>query len=610
MDKEEGRLINWQEWGDEAFEKAQKEDKPVLLSISGTWCHWCHVMDDTTYTDREIAENISKNYIPIRVDTDRRPDINARYNLGGWPTTAFLTPEGEIITGGTYIPPDKMLEALESVFHFYRKDPAGIKREARERSRVKPERTKPPHKMETEVRAEGLETETFADLLGYASSQVKKSYDPQYGGFGNFPKFPMVDALELAQIAYLYQGDKEWKDIFTHTLRSMFEGGLYDRVEGGFFRYSTTRDWSIPHYEKMLEDNAQLLYTLLIAHKLTSDGLFARAARDVLRYLENNLYIPEMGGWAGSQDADEKYYSQSLSERQQGVKPRIDRTIYVNWNALLVRSLFLAAVILAEPKWHDLALGTLKMLKRRCYLKGKGMAHYLAEEEKEAKLWGLLEDQASMGVALTTAYQHTGEISWLDLSRELADYCLDDLSHDGGALSDRPLIEQGPGKLDQPLFDLRNNSLCAQWFAELASLTGEEAFLEKAADIVHAFMDEYREHTLFSTSLALAALGVRERVAVIDVVGNDGDPGLLPLHSTALAAIVPPKVVRLFKPEVAKEMGREEYAKVQEASAFACLGRHCFEPAASPEQLQQVVEKMIKERRAHVLFTVKESTHL
>jgi len=133
--------VDWYPWGDEAFEKAQKEDKPVLLSISGTWCHWCHVMDDTTYTDREIAENISKNYIPIRVDTDRRPDINARYNLGGWPTTAFLTPEGEIITGGTYIPPDKMLEALESVFHFYRKDPAGIKREARERSRVKPERS-------------------------------------------------------------------------------------------------------------------------------------------------------------------------------------------------------------------------------------------------------------------------------------------------------------------------------------------------------------------------------------------------------------------------------------------------------------------------------------
>jgi uncharacterized protein YyaL (SSP411 family) len=123
-------------------------------------------------------------------------------------------------------------------------------------------------------------------------------------------------------------------------------------------------------------------------------------------------------------------------------------------------------------------------------------------------------------------------------------------------------------------------------------------------------MDEYREHGLFSASLALAAFGVRERGAVIDVVGNDGDPGLLPLHSAAIAAVVPPKVVRLLKPEAAKEMGLDQYAGVQEARAFVCLGRHCFEPAATPEQLQQTVDKMIEERRAHVLFTVKESARV
>lgn len=600
--------IGWYPWGDEAFEKAQREDKPILLNISGSWCHWCHVMDNTTYSDRKIIEMIGKHYIPVRVDTDRRPDINARYNLGGWPTTAFLTPDGELLTGGTYIPPDRMLETLKSVYNFYRKDPDGIRKEAQKRGNLEP--FKRPAKMETEQRAKWLETETFADLLGFASSRVKESYDPLFGGFGRAPKFPMVDVLELAQIAYLYQKDKEWAKIFTHTLSAMFEGGIYDRVEGGFFRYSTTRDWSIPHYEKMLEDNAQLLYIMLLAYKLTSDNLLARACREVLRYLENNLYMPEVGGWAGSQDADEHYYSLSLSERQQRAKPRLDRTIYVNWNALLVRSLFLAAVILAEPKWHDLAVGTLNMLKNRCYLKGKGMAHYLAEEEEEkAKIWGLLEDQVCMGLALTSAFQHTGDPSWLELSRELADLCLEELSPGGGALSDRPLLDGEPGKLSQPFFDLRSNSLCARWFVELAALTGEEAYLEKAADIVHAFMGDYKEHDLFSASLALAALGVRERAAIIDVVGHDKDPKLLPLHSTALAAVVPPKVVRLFTPEGAKAAGEEQYADVQEARAFACLGRHCFEPAATPEQLEQIVDKMIEERRAHVLFTVKETLH-
>lgn len=601
--------IGWHPWGDEAFEKAQKEDKPILLSITGAWCHWCHVMDDSTYSDRQVAGEISKNFIPIRVDTDQRPDINNRYNLGGWPTTAFLTPEGEVITGGTYIPPEKMLEMMGGVRRLYQKDPAGLKRKAQAGGgAAAPARRKPTQIMETKRREKGLETETFADLLGFAADQIQEKYDARYGGFGNYPKFPMFEALELAQVACLYQErDQGWEKIFVHTLRSMFTGGIYDAVEGGFFRYSTTRDWSIPHYEKMLEDNAQLLHLLLITHKFTGDEFFAHASRDVLRYLENNLYLPETGGWAGSQDADEEYYALSLSKRQKRTRPKIDRNIYVNWNALLARSLFLAAVILAEPKWYERALATLRLLRQSCYQPGKGMAHYLAAGDTKAQVWGLLEDQVSMGMALTAAYQYSGDPDWLDFSRELAEYCLENLAAERGALSDRPLGEQEPGRLAHPHFDLRSNSLCARWFTELALLTGEEAYLEKAADLVHAFMGEYRRHSLFSAALALAAFGVRERGATIDVVGAAGDPHLLPLHSTALAALVPPKVVRLLSPEQAREWGNEEYASVQQATAFACLGRHCFEPSNSPEELQQVIEKMIKERRAHVLFTVKKS---
>lgn len=603
-------FISWYSWGNEAFEKAKAEDKPILLSISGSWCHWCHVMDNTTYSDKQVVETIRRDFVPIRVDTDRRPDINARYNLGGWPTTAFLTPEGHIITGATYIPPEKMLESMEEVIELYQEDPDRIKGEVRRKdseiSRI--EKYYKGKKKGTEARGGALETETFADLLGFAADQVKEKYDAEYGGFGSFPKFPMFEALELAQVAYLYQGDQNWREIFEHTLRSMYTGGIYDPEEGGFFRYSTTRDWSIPHFEKMLEDNARMLSLLLTSKKLTGDDFFAAAARDVLRYLENNLYLPEREGWAGSQDADEEYYSLSLDERQKRRKPRIDRTIYVNWNALLVRSLFKAAVILAEPRWYDLAMKTLNMLKESCFTQDMGMAHYLAEGEGEAQVWGLLEDQAAMGLSLTAAYQHSGDVRWLDMARELAKFCLEKLARGEGAFRDRPVGEEELGKLSQPLYDIENNSLCANWFVEMASLTGEEAYLEKAADIIHAFMGEYRRHSLFSAGLALAALGVRERGAVIDVVGLHDDPGLLPLHSTAVAAFLPPKVVRLLDPEKAAEIGRKEYAGVKGASAFACLGRHCFEPATDPVQLEGVIEKMIKERRAHVLFTVKEPT--
>lgn len=610
--------IGWHPWGSEAFTKAQKEDKPILLSITGAWCHWCHVMDDSTYSDRQVVDEISKNFIPIRVDTDQRPDVNNRYNLGGWPTTAFLTPEGEVITGGTYISPGKMLEMIGGVRRLYQKTPAGMIRKVRSRRsefglalsgrQVKPLRRKPSRILVTERREKGQETETFADLLGFAADQILEKYDAHYGGFGDYPKFPMTEALELAQIACLYQErDPQWENIFVHTLRSMFSGGIYDAVEGGFFRYSTTRDWSVPHYEKMLEDNARLLHLLLTTFKFTGDEFFAGAARDVLRYLENNLFLPETGGWAGSQDADEEYYALPLHERQKRVRPKIDRHIYVNWNALLANTLFLAAVILAEPKWYDYALATLRLLRDNCYQPGKGMAHYLDADEKKAKVWGLLEDQVAMGFAAAAAYQANGDPAWLDFSRELAAYCLENLATGRGGLSDRPLEEQEPGRLAHPHFDFGANSFCARWFTELALLTGEEAYLEKAADLVHVFMGEYRRYALFSTSLALAAFGVRERGAVIDVVGSAGDPNLLPLHSAALAAFVPPKVVRLISPEQAREWGKDEYVSVQQATAFACLGMHCFEPSLTPEELEQKVEKMIKERRAHVLFTVKKS---
>ncbi len=608
MSNKESQTIQWHEWGKEAFEKAAKEKKPLLLSISGSWCHWCHVMDETTYSDARVIAGIAENFVPVRVDTDRRPDINARYNLGGWPTTAFLTPEGELITGGTYLPPGKMADVLKSVARYYKEQPEEVAKEHEREGAGERKKTAIPLKETYQVKEGTYETETFADLIGFIADQFKTNFDREYGGFGKAPKFPMVEALELSQIAYVYEGDQKWEKIFTHTLRSMYSGGIFDPVEGGFFRYSTTRDWSIPHYEKMLEDNARLLSVLLISYKLTADEIFAQAARETLGYLENNLYLPNMKGWAGSQDADEAYYALPLEKRQQREKPAIDRTIYVNWNAYLVRSLFSAAVILAEPQWYSHALETLQMLLDRCYQPEKGMAHYLEEGVEEAQLWGMLEDQAAMGLALTAAYQHSGEGHWLEMARQLSKFCLEHLATEEGCFRDKPVQEGELGRLAEPLFDLRNNALCACWFVEMAGLTGEEAYLEKAADIVHSFTDEYRQHPLLSAGLALAAFGVRETPAVIEVVGEKSDPTLLKLHSTALAEFVPPKVVKLLSPEQLQELKQRGHESREGIAAYACLGFHCFEPAGNPQELQEVVHKMIKERRAHVLFTVKESS--
>ena len=210
-------------------------------------------MDDGTYSDQQVVEK-SKFY-PDPGGYGSTAGYHYRY-IWGWPTTAFLTPEGDVIAGGTYIPPEEMLEMISGVRRLYRQDPAGIDREMPAGDDVEFAQSGPPPKMETKKRKIGMETETFADLIGFTADQIKENYDSRYGGFGNFPKFPMFEALELAQVACLYQeGDQQWEKIFTHTLRSMFTGGIYDSVEGGFFRYSTTRDRA-SHYEKMLEDNA------------------------------------------------------------------------------------------------------------------------------------------------------------------------------------------------------------------------------------------------------------------------------------------------------------------------------------------------------------------
>ncbi len=464
---------------------------------------------------------------------------------------------------------------------------------------------------ETITKAPGVkETETFADLIGFFAQQLKEKFDPDYGGFEHFPKYPMVDALELAQVAYLYEGGKHWEDIFTHTLLSMYGSAVFDREEGGFFKYSTARDWSIPYYEKTLEDNARILSLLLTAHKLTADQSFARASQEVLKYLHDKLYLPEKGCFAASESAGREYYALPLEDRRMQKSLKKDEHAYVSRNALLVRSLLRASVILAEPAWHDQAVSTLEVLLQHCYRPDKGMSARLresGESSEEAVEQGSLGVQAAAGLALTAAYQHTGEMRWLDTARHLAKYCLESLSTAGGALSEMPAQKGRFGKKPRPGYDINNNVLCARWFVEMAALSGEEAYLEKASDIVHSFAGQFRKQPLQNAGLALAAFDVRERAAVIDVVGAPGDPELLPLLSTALASFVPPKVVRLLDPAVAHAEMRHEYKEVDRATVFPWLGEHCYERAVNPVELQDIISTLVKERRAHVLFTVKES---
>ena len=331
MEHKPGTGIKWLDWNDDAFRRAKEESKPVLLDIGAVWCHWCHRLDSDTYSVPEIAEYIESNFIPIRVDTDKRPDINRRYNMGGWPTTAFLSPEGHVIGGGTYFPPDQMRQVLRDVKSLW------------ESSKGKPA---PEHAMPQpeSIPIGNLSASIVDEVLG----EVANNFDPIYGGFGSQPKFPSTDALELALLKYHYSGNREFLGITTVTLQNAGKSGTYDREMGGFFRYSTLRDWSVPHFEKMSEDNAKWLQLYLHAYQVTGDPFYAQIARGIIDYVNEWLSDRENGCYYGSQDADEEYYKLPKAERTKLKPPYIDKHIYTNWNAMMVSSYLEGSFILAR----------------------------------------------------------------------------------------------------------------------------------------------------------------------------------------------------------------------------------------------------------------------
>jgi uncharacterized protein len=300
--------IPWHEWSEEAFAAAQRENKPILLDIGAVWCHWCHVMDRESYDDPEVAQIVNEHFIAVKVDRDERPDIDSRYQLavssisgqGGWPLTAFLTPEGKPFYGGTYFPPQdqwgrpsfkRVLLSIANAFHEKQADVA-------EQARM----------VENAI----SQSEAFAGRGGELKPSIVDAmidsalemFDPVNGGFGQAPKFPHPAALDLLIDHYARTGEERIRNVFVTTLERMGKGGVYDQLAGGFHRYSVDERWIVPHFEKMCYDNSELLKNYVHAYQATGNQFFADIARDIIRWMDEWLSDRERGGFYASQDAD------------------------------------------------------------------------------------------------------------------------------------------------------------------------------------------------------------------------------------------------------------------------------------------------------------------
>src|SRR5579863_3018908 len=299
--------VHWHPWGEAAFALAQSENKPILLDIGAVWCHWCHVMDRESYEDPEIARIINDHFVAVKVDRDERPDVDARYQAavsaisqqGGWPLTGFLTPDGRPYFGGTYFPRDdrygrpgfgRVLLTMAEVWK-------GRRDEALESA---------ASVMAAIEHNEGFSGggEVSLALVDQIAGSILSQFDPRHGGFGSQPKFPHPAALDLLLELAMNRDHEQARDAFITTLDKMAHGGVYDQLAGGFHRYSVDERWVVPHFEKMIYDNTELLRNYVHGFQSFVREDFLATAKEIIGWLDTTMTDRERGGFYASQDAD------------------------------------------------------------------------------------------------------------------------------------------------------------------------------------------------------------------------------------------------------------------------------------------------------------------
>ena len=569
-----GPAIKWVDWTDEAFQRAKREGKPILLDISAVWCHWCHRLDQDTYSVPEIVEYIESHFVPIRVDTDKRPDINRRYNMGGWPTTAFLTQDGLVIGGGTYFPPDQMRQILRDVYSVWEKT----------KGEPTPRITLP----EPEVIPIGdISISIVDEVLG----EVANNFDPIYGGFGSQPKFPSTDAHELALLKYHYTGNREILKIATLTLDNVGKSGLFDSEMGGFFRYSTIRDWSIPHYEKMSEDNAKWLSLYLHAYQATGEQFYAHIARGIIGYVLAWLSDQEKGCFFGSQDADEEYYRLTKDDRARMRAPYVDKHIYTNWNALMISSFFEASCVLEDDSIREFGMKSLDRLMSLNYSDGNGMYHFY---DSEPHLLNQLADQIQTTRTLCHAYELTGKRNFIRKAEELMQIATDKLyDKQHGGFFDIVIDPSAPGFLNKPAKPLDENSVAARVLVKLYHLTGKESYRRAAEETLKRFVEIFPQFSFMAADYALAIDAFLNEPVIIRIIGSPERAQTKKLLTEAHRIYEPRKIIQVLNPDWdAQYISALGYPSTNQPTAFVCLGRLCTAPITEPNDIPSELAKL------------------
>ena len=508
----QGNPVDWYPWGPEAFAKARDEDKPVLLSVGYSACHWCHVMAHESFEDDEVAAAVNAAFVSVKVDREERPDVDAVYmdavqainGHGGWPMTVFLAPDGRPFYGGTYYPKPSFLQLLAAVDDAWRNrrqellDQAGKLTEALDRT----------------ARLDPTDTVPGVEPLNQALAHLAQQFDAEWGGFGGAPKFPQAMSLELMLRAHHSSGSADALAVVTTSLDAMASGGIYDHLGGGFARYSVDRFWLVPHFEKMLYDQALLIPVYLHAWLVTGEARYRQVVDETIAYVRRDLGQPD-GGFSSAEDADSpgpdghneegRFSTWTPAEMAAAIGDDDLTAAAIEWYGVTAEGNFEGRTILHRPVRGDLLRPP-------------------AVEEARARLFGVREGRprpglddkvltewnALMVAALAEAGAATGTADWIDAARRGADFLLTELRSSDGRWW-RSWQRAAGARHDGLAAD---HAALAHAFVALAQATGEARWIAEAEAVAEVLLERFWDAErggLFTTADDGEALIVRQK---------------------------------------------------------------------------------------------------
>jgi len=565
----QAHLIDWMPWGPEAFAKAQAETKPVLLSMSAVWCYWCHVMDETTYSDPDAAKFLTEHFVAVRVDSDQRPDINARYNVGGWPTTAFLTGHGGLMGGATYLPPDQFLAMMAEIQDAYANDRPRLYHEARELHQ----------RRRDQARRAAAGPAVELALVDSVARVAAGAYDAINGGFGMEPKFPSPQIAQFMGHLARTTGEEFYLSMLRKTLEAMDSGDLHDREEGGFYRHCAGAAWTEPQYEKLLEDNLGLAQLYLDAAFYLDSEDYQQTAARTIDYLMEHLFDAGVPGFRGSQGAHSDYFAQPLADRAPEARPPVDPWCYTSANAQAVALFLDASWRLGRPDLADTALSVLAAADETAF---DGVLHHVYGQQSPGGP-AFLIDLVQLLNANLAAHAYTVQESYLERAKALATQLIDGFfDPDNGGFYDILEDAEAIGHLQIREKPLPDNTLAALALIKLYQATHNEDYLQVAETTLSAFVDTYREYGELAAVYGLAVDRLKNPPVEVTIEGGPEDPDTQALLRAA-AKLDPPHLE--IKPIRATDPGAP-------ALAHVCLDTLCLPPVSDPSKLAGTVAEM------------------